>query len=271
MKQQLAKAMRSPRRSILRSAIAWAMASIAVVAPATLPAQAAVEGENYRIGVGDELEIAVFGQPEMSGKVRVRTDGTIGLAFLDAVKVIDRTPADIAAELSRRYVAGGYLKNPSVNVDVVTYAGRTVTVLGAVAKPGLYPLDRPYTVAEVVAKAGGTRADGANAVMLTHEGRTTRISLYDMAGAAAQHLRPGDSLFVPAEEQVFVYGFVNKPGGFAFQPGMTVRQALAVAGGPTLAGSTRRLKVSREGQEIRVALDEGLRPGDVLRIGEKAF
>jgi len=54
-------------------------------------------------------------------------------------------------------------------------------------------------------------------------------------------------------------------------PGQSFRQALALAGGPTLAGSTKRIKVRREGKEIQAKLDDPVKPEDVLIIREKLF
>ena len=248
-----------------------ALLALMAALPATAQSAQLPQNDRYRIAVGDELAVTVFGQPDMSAKVRVRSDGTVSLAFLPSVSVADRTPVTVGAEIARRYVAGGYLKNPSVNVEVVEYVGKSVTILGAVNKPGLYPLDRPYSVAEIVARAGGAREGGANVVLLTSGAETQRIPLYDMSGAAARILQPGDGLFVPAEEQVFVYGAVTKPGAYSYRPQMTVRQALALAGGPTLAGSTHGLKITRGGVEVRIDLDDLIQPNDVLKIREKLF
>ena len=81
-------------------------------------------------------------------------------------------------------------------------------------------------------------------------------------------LEPGDTLFVPTAETVYVYGEVNKGGAFPVQPGMTFRQALALAGGPTLAGSVKRIEVRRAGQKLeKPELDMPVQPEDVLGAG----
>ena len=75
--------------------------------------------------------------------------------------------------------------------------------------------------------------------------------------------------------QFFVNGEVASPGGYAFQPGMTVRKAVALAGGKTDRASGSKMFVNREGdaegEQRQVALDDPLMPGDILTIEESFF
>ena len=246
-------------------------------APGTAPAPAAesvAAPAGYRLGPDDEIKIAVYGQPDLSVTTKVKSDGTVRLAMLRPIDARGKTTAELADAIAGQYAAGGYLTNPSINVEVSQYVSRFVTVLGNVPQAGNYPLDRPYSVAAMLAKAGGSTAIGANAVILTPADGSgpVRISLADMNAGAGRALAPGDILFVPAAEKVYVYGQVQQPGGFGYVPGQTFRQALALAGGPTLAGSTKRIKVRRAGKEIdNVSLDDAVQPEDVLVIREKLF
>lgn len=227
---------------------------------------------SYILGPNDEIEISVFGQADLGVKTRIKADGTIIVPFLGTLKAADRTSAQLSAEIAAAYARGGYLTKPSINVEVTAYASKTATVLGSVPNAGLYPLDRSYSVAEMVAKAGGVRPDGANAVIVTPAGGTeTRLSLMDVQAASSRMVQPGDTLFVPPAEMVYVYGQVNDPGAYPFISGMTLRQAMAKAGGPTLAGSTSKIELRRDGKKVKVSLDDPARPEDVLIIKEKLF
>ena len=261
------------------SPVAWAQSGTQVAdtkSPRDLPAST-VGGSvpaGYRLGPDDEIKVSIYGQPELSVTTRIKADGTIRLAMLEALDARGKTTAELADTIARQYARGGYLQNPSVNVEVSQFVSRFVTVLGNVPSAGNYPLDHAYTVAAMLAKAGGSTATGANAVILTPADGSgpVRISLADMAAGAARTLAPGDILFVPPAEKVYVYGQVNQPGAFNFVPGQTFRQALALAGGPTLAGSTKRIKVRRAGKEVDdVSLDDSIQPEDVLVIREKLF
>lgn len=245
---------------------------VAPATPAAAPRAAAAEG--YRLGPDDEVKVFIYGQPDLSVTTRVKADGTIRLAMLGAVDVRGKTTAELADAIAAGYANGGYLERPSVNVEVSQFVSRFVTVLGNVPQAGNYPLDRPYTVAGMLARAGGATATGANAVILTPADGSgpVRISLAEMNAGASRPLAPGDILFIPPAEKVYVYGQVQSPGAFTFVPGQTFRQALALAGGPTLAGSTKRIKVRRAGKEVEgLNLDDPVQPEDVLVIREKLF
>ncbi len=240
--------------------------------PATAPA-AALPQAGYILGPDDEVAISVYGRTDMAVKTRIAADGTVNMPLLGPVRAAGMTAADLSRSLAAEYSRRGYLTKPSISVEVSNYVSRSATVLGNVPNAGNYPLDRPYTIAMLIARAGGVRADGANVVVLTPmNGAPERLSLADMTAGGARLVRPGDTLFVPPAEMVYVYGQVNEPGAFAVQPGMTYRQALARAGGPTLAGSTRRIEVRRGGKKVdRLGLDDVVQPEDVLIIKEKLF
>jgi len=228
---------------------------------------------SYVLGPDDEIEVTVFGQKDMSNKTRIRSDGTIILPYLNAIRAAGTTTAQLSALIATRYKQEGILAAPSINVEITNYASRTVTILGSIPNAGVYALDKPYSVAAIVAKAGGIRPDGADVVVLTPaDGQPpVRIALTDMSGAAGRLVEPGDNLFIPKAELIYVYGPVNKPGSYSFTPGMTYRQALGEAGGPTVAGSSRKIEVRRGGKKIHATIDDLANPEDVLIIKEKFF
>lgn len=253
--------------------VATAQTAAGAAATAATPPAPQAASAGYQLGPDDEVKIAVFGQPDLSTTTRIKADGTVVLALVGAVRAQGKTTTQLAQDIAAGYASGGYLTKPSVNVEVSNFVSRFVTVLGNVPQAGNYPLDRGYTVASMLAKAGGSTKDGANAVILTPADGSgpVRISLADMASGATRQLQPGDTLFVPQAEKIYVYGQVQQPGAFSYAPGQSFRQALALAGGPTLAGSTKRIKVRREGKEIQANLDDPVKPEDVLIIREKLF
>jgi polysaccharide export outer membrane protein len=273
----LAALLATPAKAQTNGAGTTAVAAAEPAAPpaaAALPPAAASAAPGYRLGPDDEVKVFIYGQPDLSVTTRVKSDGSIRLAMLGAVDVRGKTTAELADSIAAGYASGGYLERPSVNVEVSQFVSRSVTVLGNVPQAGNYPLDRPYSVAAMLAKAGGATVTGANAVILTPADGSgpIRISLADMNSGAGRPLAPGDILFVPSAEKIYVYGQVQEPGAFNFVPGQTFRQALALAGGPTLAGSTKRIKVRRAGKEVEgINLDDAVQPEDVLVIREKLF
>lgn len=89
-------------------------------------------------------------------------------------------------------------------------------------------------------------------------------------------LDPQVSVTVVRYRPVFVNGQVRTPGGVEFQPGLTVRKAITLAGGMTERASKRRVYLlpdqSKAGTEPkRVGLDEAVRPGDIITVEESFF
>jgi len=80
---------------------------------------------------------------------------------------------------------------------------------------------------------------------------------------------------VPKGDPVFVYGQVKNPGSYPVHPGMTVVQALALAGGPTDRAATGRIKIARvengKKKEVKVKLTDLVRPGDTIMVPQKFF
>ena len=105
-----------------------------------------------------------------------------------------------------------------------------------------------------------------------------RVNLQNLqAGTLSQNvtLRSGDTIFVPRAESVFVSGQVRTAGEYVIRKGMTVRQVLALAGGVTERGSTRRIQIIRQvnGVETTVGanLQDAVRPGDTIVVRERFF
>jgi protein involved in polysaccharide export with SLBB domain len=105
---------------------------------------------------------------------------------------------------------------------------------------------------------------------------TIHVALESLqAGELSQNvaLRAGDTIFVPRAATVFVSGQVKTAGEYVLRSGMTVRQALALAGGVTERGSTRRIQIIRQIDGTRVTFDANLetelQPGDTIVIRER--
>jgi polysaccharide export outer membrane protein len=242
----------------------------------SVPTMQASDG--YQLGINDEIEITVFGQGQQSQvtKTRIKEDGTVTLPLIGAVTARDLTARQLASRITEQLRSGGFFTKPVVNVDVAEYVSNAVTIFGSVAQPGVFPLDRAQTVAMMVARAGGVRSDGADYVVLRRRGDSTehQILLTSFQGnwSTSTQLRAGDALFAPAAPIIYIYGQVNSPGSFPIRSGMTVRQVLAKAGGPTLAGSERKISIYRGEIKLdRVDLNSAAQEGDIFYVKERLF
>lgn len=243
----------------------------------TAPTAAAVSLNNgYKVGVGDVLEVSVLGRDEYRARVQVQTDGTILLPYINSIPATNKTILELRDTVQKALEAGGYYTKPAVSVVVTTFASRYVVVLGEVGTPGIVPIDRAYRVSEIIARAGGLRTAGADAVTLTPEGGEPRqLSLREAATGGADKdpfVNPGDKIYIAPPKTFYIYGQVNAPGTYPIDRSMNVRKALARGGGLTALGSEGRVKVIRDGKELKkFSADAPIEDGDVIVVGERFF
>lgn len=241
---------------------------------AAAPVSAQQRDSGYLLGPEDQIAVNVFGQPELSVKTRIKPGGTITLPVIGTVTAEGETAQGLAEQIGAKLRSGGVVREPIVSVEIEEFVSRAVTALGALGQPGIYPLDRPQTISTLLARAGGVRPDGGERVTLRRAGAVSDIDVATLTRDPLQDiaLQPGDVVYVAPQELFYVYGQVNTPGGYPMVPQMTLRQALARSGGPTLAGTERRVTLHREGQPPADAnLDDPVRKGDVLVVRERLF
>jgi polysaccharide export outer membrane protein len=245
--------------------------------PSAPPTQAARDvAEGYVLGADDVVEVTVLGQPEFTTRARVKANGTIQLPFIGEQRIAGETALSLAPKIVEKLRAGGYYSKPVVNIEIASFASRYVVLLGAVAQPGLQPVDRDYRLSEIIARAGGLRETGADFVTLTRATGEQRNYAFDKLASGGSDddpmVAPGDKIFVPEADLFYIYGQVNAPGVYPLKGGpMTVRKAVARGGGFNASGSASRIKLFRNGVETKVKLDVPLKAGDVLVVGERLF
>ena len=160
-----------------------ATAGSSLPAPDTTAASGAYQGAtDYRVGAQDLLAISVFGVQDLTKEVRVNSNGQISLPLIGAVMAGGRTIPELEAELARKY-SDGYLQKPQVSVFVKEFTSQRVTLEGAIAKPGIYPITGRTSLLQAVALAGGVNdqlADlGGIVLMRTVEGKRL-AAVYDL-------------------------------------------------------------------------------------------
>jgi polysaccharide export outer membrane protein len=257
-------------------------------APAKPPAAADAAPDTrplLQLGAGDSVTIQVYGQPDMGATVYVSDDGTVPVALVGSVEVAGLSPAQASLRIEKALRDGKFLVNPHVTLIVTQSRSQRVSVLGQVGTPGRYPIESNTSIFDLLAQAGGVKDDGADVVFLLRpdkDGKETRypINLKLMVNGAApaqtERLRGGDSVFVPRADQFYIYGEVTAPGKYKVEPGMTVVQAIARAGGVTLRGSQNRVEIKRhkpDGSDTttKAKLGEAVQPDDVIRVKESIF
>lgn len=239
----------------------------------------------YRLGDGDNIRITVFQNPDLALETRVSENGTITYPLIGTVKIGGMTLAAAGETIGNALKAGNYIQQPQVNIQLVRNLGNQVSVLGYVNRPGRFPLETFNTrVSEMMAIAGGIAATGADVIILsgTRNGVPFRREI-DIASMFIDNnpqddlvVAGGDVIYVSRAPMFYIYGEVQRPGSYRLERGMTVRQALATGGGPTLRGTERKLGVYRRsadgGPETTITNpNDPVRPDDVFYVRESIF
>lgn len=240
------------------------------------PTQSAgMPDQGYVLGAEDVVQVEVLGRTDFTTKAKIGADGKIQLPLLGAVPASDRTVLQFRDQVRDALQKGGFFNRPIVDVQVVSYASRYVTVLGAVGSPGLIPVDRPYRLSEIIARVGGVRENGADHVVLRTKSGERNYAVKDLATGDESHdpyVQPGDKIFAPNGDVFYIKGQVKAPGSYILLPHMTLTMALARGGGITDLGSDSHIKVIRKNVEMSPKdLNIEILPDDVIDVGEGWF
>ena len=254
-----------------------------------------------RPALGTPGPAAVAAAPAAQG-LRVSDRGDITLPFIGQVHAEGLTGTELEAEIARRLVKEGILRQPRVSVQIAEYRSRVVAVIGSVERPGLYPLTRPRaTLADMIWAAGGPAKEAGRVVEFAPAADSApsraaeaaqvsapiRVDVELLLHAPIDHgqglnprVRPGDVITVSPAGSVLVDGWVQKPGSYPVTRGLTLSGAIAAAGGDMFASDRRHAAVKRTlgpGEERSFTVDleavrEGRAPdvpitdGDVVRV-----
>ncbi len=239
-------------------------------------AEAAVPvGSAYRIAPGDVLTIEVFQEPDISlGSVKVDDDGVIPYPLIGDVLVAGRTASELEIELAARLL-DGYLREPHVTVTVSET--RPIYVRGeGVASPATVSYREGLTVELALLLAGVDDPAQIEEASIARAGSPGALPV-----EKSMSVYPGDIITVPPApggptgEFIYFHGEVARPGSYAYRDGLTVEQAIALAGGFSLRASKRKIRITREGDPPtvikRAKLTAPVMPGDVITVGASLF
>ncbi|MFN7930780.1 MAG: polysaccharide biosynthesis/export family protein [Blastocatellia bacterium] len=259
---------------LIFSGFTLAQTSLPDAQPASTTPKAVTKASDisYRIGVGDLLDVRVLNHPEMSRKSRVEGTGIIRMPYIGEIPATCLTEAQLSQMLTERYRK--YIREPNVDIFIEEYNSQLVAVIGAVEKPGRFQLQRRVRLIELLINAGGPKINVAGPTLhLIRSGEkdlcaTTApptapagsepepavpqllsFKIKDLLTGSTDanlYVQPGDIVSVPEAEQVFVTGYVMRPGPLALGSQMTLTQALGMAGGYTPEASKKKVRLLRQ-------------------------
>ena len=133
-----------------------------------LSANTVMVPREYVIGKGDLIGVEVYDVPELTRELRVSQTGTIGLPLVPVrLYVVGLTETQAQQKISEILAANGLVTHPQVMVSVKEKRSKPITIVGAVAHPMVYQADRPLTLVQVLAEAGGISPDAGDTVIVT--------------------------------------------------------------------------------------------------------
>lgn len=170
------------------------------------PVAAATQDYSYVIGAGDNLNVIVWRNPELSMSVPVRPDGKISTPLIDEMQVQGKNSVEVARDIEKQL--GKYVRDPVVTVIVTGFVGpysEQIRVVGEAAKPQFLAYKQKMTLLDVMIAVGGLTdfAAGNQATILrTSEGnKQYSVRLADLIKrgevSANVEMRPGDILIIP--------------------------------------------------------------------------
>jgi polysaccharide biosynthesis/export protein len=223
------------------------------------------------IGPGDDVEITVYGAPDLSGHTHVNSDGNISMPLIDYVRIAGLSSSEAEAAIEAKLRENNILNDPHVSIYVKDYTSSGISVAGEVNRPGVYSALGPHRLFDILQIAGGLSERASGSVTISHEGHeenpvTVEITKNPLEMVRSNvELHPGDTVFFAKAPMVYVLGEVIKPGAYILNStgAVTVLQLVAAAGGPThlaALGRARMLRRTPNGlQESPVPLKDLLR------------
>lgn len=253
---------------VYRSAIAGLLLCALMSLAGTAAEPADQEDTNYVLGPGDQVLIWALQAEELGNRsYAIDESGFLSLPLAGRIEAggltLRQLESLVAQKLSR------YLVQPQVTASVVEYHSQPISVVGAVANPGVQQLRGRKTLLEALSAAGGLRADAGAVARVTRKrkwgalplpgatpdstGESTVAEVNVKALMASSRsaenvdLRPEDVISVPPAPTVYVIGEVAKPGGFPAgdERQTTALQILAMAGGVTRIAAPSKATILR--------------------------
>ena len=228
----------------------------AVPAPSPSAASHAADetGATPRLGTGDLLEISVYNVPELTTKSRLGNTGDVYLPLVDYVHLAGLTVEEAQALIEKRLSDGGFVKNPHVTLNVDQSVSQGASLLGEVARPGVYPIIGEPRLFDVISAAGGFTSSAGRSITVTHRNQSDKPVTVPLSRKLSDNpasnisVSPGDTILVHKADVVYVVGEVGRPSGFTMDSdNLTVLKVVALAGGTTRFAKMNDVRIIRKG------------------------
>ncbi len=242
--------------------------------------------EDYIVGQGDVLEIAVWGIPEMSKVVSVRPDGKITLPAVGDVVASGKSPKELGEYLSSEME--NYIKKPIVTVSVQKILNNRVYITGG-GISRVFDMVKQTSLLKLLSELGDLSGVDLRHAYLYRDGEIIQRDFYSLyyEGDINKdiNLVAEDILFIPSNRLnlIYVMGAVSSPNRLQFYEGMKVLDAILACGGfSEFAKQDSVVVINSKGEKRKINLEHvsrgkdiesnvALSPGDYVVVEESLF
>lgn len=228
---------------------------------------------------GDNVNVVCEEEPSLSKDYTITRDGYIVMQFVGAVNIAGLDEPTAGAKISATLIEQRILPKATVRLKVLGTKTALIAYGGAVSRTGdIFP--RPgLRLSDIVAAAQPTPAADLERVRITTaDGKDLIVNFKAFDGKDMSHnpeLRAGDRVFfdlITRPLDVMVTGQVARPGAVPYKDGMTLRSAIAMAGGLSAIGDPKTVRLEHAGQVRDIDLgqeDAPLQAGDRIFVPEQ--
>ena len=227
---------------------------------------------HYVLGPEDQVSVWALDLEELSGKTfTIDRNGVISLPLVGRFPIGGLTTQEAEEKLVE--ALKHWVHAPQVAISVVAFQSQPVSIVGAVANPGIRQLKGCGSLLEMLTEAGGLRQDAGASARITRQMEygpiplpkatqdlTGKLSFADVnlrtllgseSSADNISLKPHDVINIPTAPLIYVMGQVMKPGGFPLndRDSITALQALTLAGGQSPMSNLQSARILRQEAE----------------------
>src|SRR5271167_3878151 len=196
--------------TMMRMARLWTLWLAVLAIGAVVPGWALAAGRV--LTPQDSISIKVVNQPDMDTTTRVETDGTISFPYVGRIRAAGLSEDQVARAIEKQLAARQIVTEPHVLVEITTF-GTQASVQGQVGAPGVYTLDRPTNLTQLLSRAGGLREAALGGTLTVRRGATIRKfesnDIQSGRGPGADfRVANNDEVYVDLAPFYYIYGYV---------------------------------------------------------------
>ncbi|MDO9185588.1 MAG: SLBB domain-containing protein [Bacteroidia bacterium] len=231
--------------------------------------------DNYILGIGDEISIAIWGYSDFNGAFTIDEDGAINPKLVGRIYLKGLTFKDAKGLVAGKFKNVYDLNNSQIDITLTYSRVITVNIVGEVNNPGAFTIPAINTTFNALVTVGGIRTIGSVRKIYVKRGgqtiKTLDVYEYLMNPDSKQDffLENNDYIFVPSSGRVVkINGQVKRPHGYELIEKENLESVINYAGGFDAGAYRKRIQIKRFSNNEETVIDVNY---DSLAIAKKDF